>query len=257
MDNIAQEAFEHSLCTDMEQQWLQDLELVSKLYLVENAYVVDVLKSNLTEGQAHAIYESLGVGDNKYDGRKVAFIHNTFGKIIKHKGVDTKQIVPQLKDIFDNAVPIYVEAEREQTPRADGKPHKPHNNIVCYHSYLGKIRMGGEGYYVRFTVQQLNTKKKDFIAHQLHSTFITDTSLYNADTVSAPIKPPGTYPAMGNTNGVTDAKLQHFFEKAIAAATKMQKTAKKVGGVALTPGQLKGAAHVPPPKPANRRGRGL
>jgi hypothetical protein len=208
---------------ETENQSQRDWELTHKINLIDVACVIEILRTDLTEDEAREIYESLALGENKYDGRQVVFIHNTFGKIIKHKGVDTKQIIPQLKEIFDNSVPIYFETERQQAPRADGKAHKPHNNIVGYHNYLAKIRMENENYYVRFTVQQLNTRKKDFVANQLHSTFITNIDVYNANAVSISIKPSGTYPIMENTNGVVDAKLQHFFELAINLQKKCNK----------------------------------
>ena len=104
-----------------------------------------------------------------------------------HKGYDTSKIIPQLKEIFDESVPLNFELEQEQKNRADGTPHKKHWNFVGYHNYLGKFKDGEKDYFVRFTVPEEKTRKKDYIAKSLHSTFISDIKIYEADqSVSAP-----------------------------------------------------------------------
>ena len=151
-------------------------------------------KNSLTSARSHAglspdfpDYRGLPNGENKYDGSVVRFPMSTFGKIIRHKGYDTKAIIPQLKEIFDNSVLLNFEEERTQTNRPDGSVHKKHDNFKGYHNYLGKFNDGASDYFVRFTVQEQKTRKTDYIAKELHSTYISEIEIYKADkSVSGP-----------------------------------------------------------------------
>ena len=59
--------------------------------------------------------------------------------------------------------------------------HKEHTNFNGYHHYVGKVELGGNEYYVRFTLQEINTKRKDIIPNQLHSTFVSDVEIITLD----------------------------------------------------------------------------
>jgi hypothetical protein len=192
--------------TNAFKQWFGDWELANKLQLIEDLAATNILAHNLTDEQLFEAYKNIGEVRNKKDNRNVKFVNSTYGKIIRHKGVDTKKIVPQLKEVFEHAVPIYSEDVKEE--------HKEHKNFVGYHNYLGKIRLGGKGYYVRFTTQEEKTSSKEYNPNQLHSTFISDIELYeneNADT---------SFPRLltgASVAGISDAKLQQFFRQAIEA----------------------------------------
>ena len=193
-------------------KWFGDWELAGKMKIIEEAKTITVSKHSLGDKELEQAYQSLPNGVNKYDGRNTEFINNTYGKIIKHKGVPTSLIVPQLKEIYDASVPIFSESEEKK------EGHKEHPNFVGYHHYLAKIDIDGKPYYVRLTVQELKTnpskKKADgFTPNQFHSSFISDVELYE-NTAGTPIKTPGTSPAMGVSSGISDAKLQQFFESA-------------------------------------------
>lgn len=188
--------------------WFGDWENGNKLDLIENNKPTPINPNNYSVKQIEEIYHSLDNGVNKYDNKNVRFVNSTLGKLLRHKGFDTKQIIPQLKQIFDNAVPILSETEQAK------EGHKQHTNFKGYHHYLGKIKVDGKEMYVRFTVQELNAKAKTlkdgFIPNELHSTFVSDIEIYNAN--SAVIS--GKSPATNTGDGVIDTKLQHFFEKA-------------------------------------------
>ena len=145
------------------------------------------------------------VGENKNDGREVKWVKNTIGKILRNKGFDASRLVPVIKEVFDNSVHIFSENEIIK------EGHKIHSNFIDYHHYVGKIEDNGNEYYVRFTVQELNTRKKDFVPNQLHSTFISDIEIMSANTrVNT-----GKSPATTNISTPVDAKLQIFLETAI------------------------------------------
>lgn len=193
-------------------EWFGDWELANKLRMINNEHTILIHPNDYTIEQIEQIYKELENGINKYDNRNVRFVNSILGKILRHKGVDTKQIIPQLKNIFDNSVPILSETEQVQ------EGHKQHPNLKGYHHYLGKINIDGKEYYVRFTVQEgkINPSKKKadgFTPNELHSTFITDVAIYE-NTTNSPIKPPSTYSTMGTNSGISDTKLQEFFEKA-------------------------------------------
>lgn len=194
--------------TERFKDWFGDWEIGNKLDLIENNKPTSINPNNYSVKQIEEIYQSLDNGVNIYDNKNVRFVNSTLGKLLRHKGFDTKQIIPQLKQIFDNAVPILSETEQAK------EGHKQHTNFKGYHHYLGKIKVDGREMYIRFTVQELNAKAKTlkdgFIPNELHSTFVSDIEIYNAN----PAVISGKSPATNTSDGVTDTKLQQFFEKA-------------------------------------------
>ncbi len=127
------------------------------------------------------------------------------GKILRHKGFDSSLLIPKLKDVFDQSVHIDSETEQEKMG------HKKHPNFKGYHHYLGKIIWSQREYYVRFTLQEIKTRRKDIISSQLHSTYVSDIEIYSTDNrVNT-----GNTPATAKVDAInTDAKLVAFFEKA-------------------------------------------
>lgn len=119
--------------------------------------------------------KKLPLGENKHDGRKVSWVKSSIGKVLRHKGFDALLLVPRLKDVFDGSVRILSEDEMPK------EGHKAHPNFKGYHHYVGKVGLGGKEYYVRFTIQEVNTRKSDFVPNQLHSAFVSDVEIYSAD----------------------------------------------------------------------------
>lgn len=116
--------------------------------------------------------------------------------------------------------------------RPDGTIHKEHPNVDSFDNYVGKVNIGGKEYYVRTTV------KREIGQAGTHSFFVSDVSLYEKDAprLTLPNFPSGesymersinptesrTIPitSRGTTdfNGVVDAKLRQFFERANSEA---------------------------------------
>lgn len=189
-------------------RWFGDWEFAEILNMIDKIKPISVTNNpTISKKDAEAIFERLENGKNKYDGREITWVKNTVGKILRNKGFDASKLVPIIKEVFDNSVHIISENEIIK----DG--HKKHSNFIGYHHYVGKIEDNGKEYYVRFTVQELNTRKKDFVPNQLHSTFISDIEIMSANTrVNT-----GKSPATTNISTHVDAKLQTFFETASKA----------------------------------------
>lgn len=166
------------------------------------------------------------------DGRLVEFYRSAFKKIYKEGGL-FGQIVPVLDDVLDNSVLAYSEADKlGGMVRPDGTIHKEHPNVDSFDNYVGKVNIGGKEYYVRTTV------KCEIGQAGTHSFFVSDVSLYEKDAprLTLPNFPSGesymersinptesrTIPitSRGTTdfNGVVDAKLRQFFERANSEA---------------------------------------
>ena len=174
-----------------ERQWAQvrtpefkarfgDWEAAAKLSQIENLSPValNTLPDNYDVAKA---YEEIGTVENVRDGRKVRFVNSTLGKILRHRGYDISRIVPQLGGIFRDAIHLGFEKEREQAARPDGTRHKKHPNLLGYHNYLGKFKEGGREYFVRFTVQEEHTRNKEHNPNIVHSTFVSDVTIYETD----------------------------------------------------------------------------
>ena len=201
-------------------EWFGDWELAEKLRMIGSVTPVSVDDyQHIDQKEAEAIFEKLENGKNVHDGREVQWVKSIVGKILRHKGFDTSRLIPAIKDVFDNSVPIASEAEIKR------EGHKEHPNFKGYHHYVGKIQADGKDYYVRFTVQEINTRRKGIVANQLHSTFISDVEITSADTrVNT-----GNTPATANTSTFVDAKLQQFLEEARAAASNSSKVVDENG----------------------------
>ncbi len=170
-------------------RWFGDYEKAYRFGQINSLQAIQ-LRPIPTDADIHSIYGKLENGKNELDGKEVRFVNSTLGKILRHKGFNTALIIPQLKEIFDKSIPLGFQEERRQEPRPDGSKHKEHSNFVGYHNYLGKISLADKGktqeYYVRFTVQELHTRKKDFVPNELHSTYVSDVEIINAD-LNAPV----------------------------------------------------------------------
>lgn len=186
--------------------------------------------NDLSKDELREVYGSLpGV---EKDGRLVEFYRSAFKKIYKEGGL-FGQIVPVLDDVLDNSVLAYSEADKlGGMVRPDGTIHKEHPNVDSFDNYVGKVNIGGKEYYVRTTV------KREIGQAGTHSFFVSDVSLYEKDAprLTLPNFPSGesymersinptesrTIPitSRGTTdfNGVVDAKLRQFFERANSEA---------------------------------------
>ena len=149
---------------------------------IENLQSVAIMQGaeKLSKDELKAIYKALPDGQNKIDGRKVKFVNSSFGKIVGHGNAEIKKIIPQLAEIFNCSIPLHDSNYVSQNQRADGSFHKVHNNFIGYHNYLGKIKDAGNEYYVRFTIQELNTKEKE---NQFHDVFVSDIELYKKSDI--------------------------------------------------------------------------
>lgn len=201
--------------------WFGDWTQAATLKMIDELSPEPIVRNTFDDKQLRETYASLPNGKNIYDGRIVEFVNVSLGKILRHKGFDYRQIIPQIKTVFDKSVPIFFEEELL-------KPgHKVHGNYEGYHHYLGKIEMDGRNYYVRFTVQELHTnptKKKSpgFTPNQLHSAHISDIEIYSADL--HPVDSQIINRATDNEISTNiDTKLQNYLETAKQTAKNSSK----------------------------------
>jgi hypothetical protein len=210
-----------------------ECELVSRLSRVNDLLPTVIVPNSLTEHEARAVYRLLPTVRNSHDSREVRFVNATFGKLIGHKGVDAKQIIPYLPSLFAGSILIYSEEQQ----RIAG--HKWHNNLKCYHNYLTKISLCKRDYFVRLTVQEPVAGRRGKPTDELHSTFISAIWTKNpaSSSVSSQDSLQGDRSQTGRvvssfvsssivSNGdrsqtdIVDAKLRHFFECARVAEQK-------------------------------------
>lgn len=63
--------------------------------------------------------------------------------------------------------------------------HKNHaTNINAYHRYVTWFERDGKAYYLRFTVQKMRPSKKGVIDNIVHSSFVSEVSVYEQGAVS-------------------------------------------------------------------------
>jgi len=188
-------------------EWFGDWEAAEKTRAIEKLMPEELsTKEGLDKKAGENVVRGMENGVNAIDGRVVRFVTDCVGKLLRHKGFDYSRIIPDLKKLYDSSVPILFEKEVVQPG------HKDHtSNFVGYHHYVNRFLADGKEYYVRFTVQEIKTRKRDFVPNQMHSAHITDVEIYNAsrNVISGIIDP-----ATKSTSVKVDAKLQNFFESA-------------------------------------------
>ena len=204
-------------------KWFGDWENAYKLELIENLQPIGVDNKGLSRERAEEEYKKIGTSKtNRYDNRRIEFVNNAFGKIARHKNSALiLDIIPQLNDLFESAIPIYFEEERE--------PLKS-TNIVGSHNYLGKVRVNDEDYYVRITAQELTPSWKQNEKQgksNFHNMAVSDIAIYDESGSSVTAKDYSI--DNDNRNRFVDAKLQHFFETAREARENSSKVVDENG----------------------------
>ena len=204
-------------------RWFGDWENAYKLELIENLQPIGVDNKGLSRERAEEEYKKIGTSKtNRYDNRRIEFVNNAFGKIARHKNSALiLDIIPQLNDLFESAIPIYFEEERE--------PLKS-TNIVGSHNYLGKVRVNDEDYYVRITAQELTPSWKQNEKQgksNFHNMAVSDIAIYDESGSSVTAKDYSI--DNDNRNRFVDAKLQHFFETAREARENSSKVVDENG----------------------------
>ncbi len=204
-------------------RWFGDWENAYKLELIENLQPIGVDNKGLSRERAEEEYKNIGTSKtNRYDNRRIEFVSNAFGKIARHKNSALiLDIIPQLNDLFESAIPIYFEEERE--------PLKS-TNIVGSHNYLGKVRVNNEDYYVRITAQELTPSWKQNEKQgksNFHNMAVSDIAIYDESGSSVTAKDYSI--DNDNRNRFVDAKLQHFFKTAREARKNSSKVVDENG----------------------------
>ena len=194
----------HQVRTPQFKRWFGDWEIIAKAKAIKNLRPISLdNEEHATQKEAESIIEKLENGLNKFDGRITLWVKSAIGKILRHKGFDTSLLIPKIKVVFDNSIPMSDE------PEIAKEGHKAHPNFAGYHHYLGKIGKNGIEYYVRFTLQEVKTKRKDIAPNQLHSTFVSNVEIYKSTDTRVNT---GNTPATANNDAyIVDTKLHQFF----------------------------------------------
>lgn len=196
---------------------------------------ISVERNNLSRSELREVYSNLPSVEK--DGREIGFYHSAFKKIYKEGGL-FGQVVPVLDEVLGQSVLAYSEEDNlGGKVRPDGTIHKNHPNVESFDNYVGKIKLDGRDYYVRTTV------KREIGQAGTHSFFITDVELYEKTVVGLtlpnfpsgesslqrPVNPiesrtiPITSRGTTDIDGIVDAKLLKFFERASLEALELDK----------------------------------
>ncbi len=101
-----------------------------------------------------------------------------FDKLANHSAdTRTLRIVAGLKELVENAIPIYGEAHKPK-PSDIGK----RTNVVAWHTYAVKSQLDGESVYVKLVVRE-SAAGKFFIEH-FHDATVTPENEMQEDSSS-------------------------------------------------------------------------
>lgn len=165
----------------------------------------DISNDTTTKEKAKEVYKNIGTVTNSQTGDNVQFVNSVFGKIARHKEYDPR-LIGQLATLFENATFLFDEKADFETPRFDGTKHKNKNNVVSFSNYGAKIRIDGEEYIVRYSVQNMRNKKGAIGGRQFHSQQLSSIKIISDPTNL-------TASLMRGEEGIaSDYKLASFFK---------------------------------------------
>ncbi|MCX4285458.1 helicase-related protein, partial [Duncaniella dubosii] len=176
---------------------------------------VAVERNNMSRAELFAEYRTLP--DVAKDGINIQFLRTAFGKNYKEGGLFA-QVVPQLDALLEGSILAYSEKDSlGGMQRPDGTEHKAHPNVISFDNYVNKALIADKEYYVRMTVQKTRDNTTG-----LHSCFVSNVDIYEktatSETDSAIVRRPNQ-----PYDGITDAKLQKFFERASSEELELDK----------------------------------
>ncbi len=191
--------------TEAFKAWFGDWELAAKAKTIQALQSVKTIPHSMARTELETVYKNLPAVTK--GNITISFYRSAFDKNYRENGLFAAA-VPVLDRVLNNAILAYREIDnRAGELRKDGTTHKQHRNIESYDNYVGKVQINGNKYYVRFTVT--NEKSE----HGVHSQFVSNVELYNNSTKNASGRD-SSLPSRLVLDGITDAKLLHFFESA-------------------------------------------
>ncbi|MDR2504324.1 MAG: hypothetical protein LBD82_08120 [Deltaproteobacteria bacterium] len=159
----------------------------------------------LNKEGAESLARSFGKMENKSDGRIAELPVNTIGKILRHKGFDVSTILADIPGLYENALYGWP----EELSHAKGKPE--HSSIEGFRHYVNKFSDSSGEYFIRFAVQEKKGRQGKTGDSQIHSTIISEISVYRKNKGDAREQVGIINPLSPDASPFVDKKLQNFF----------------------------------------------
>jgi len=187
-------------------KWFGDWEASERANKIVKMSAVPVDVSSISEPDAISTYKGIGSRRNDATGIEAEFVNNSLWKIMRHKGFDPR-VIRSLGEAFSVALPAFDEPVSHEL-KGDGVKHKVHTNFTGYSHLVGKVKIGGSEYFVRFTLQNLKTKTKEKKS-QFHSAFVSDVTMY--ESTASGVKSMNNM-ATSDGGALVDSKLARFLD---------------------------------------------
>ncbi|MDR3191627.1 MAG: hypothetical protein LBT87_01025, partial [Treponema sp.] len=184
-------------------KWFGDWETAARIEEIEKSGPVKVtINAPVSQKEAEKIAASFGTLQNQSDGKATELPIATIGKIIYHQGFDVSRIIRDIPALYNTSIQGWTEQE---IPK---EGHKSHPNIQEYRHYINKFTDGTDEYYIRFTVTEEKTKPGKTGRNLIHSSAISEVSVYKNgdDSQRIRLKVPGE----ANSSPFIDKRLQQF-----------------------------------------------
>ena len=134
--------------------------------------VVESVDPNADRHTAKEIFRKMPPVRNAADGRVVRFPVMSAKKLVFHREINIFGLASSFEKIFS-------ESKRAWSETMAAIPdHRQHPNIDAYHQYVGKAVIGGESFYVRFTVREDSHGDG---RSELHGTAVSNVRVYKAE----------------------------------------------------------------------------
>ncbi|MDR1277415.1 MAG: hypothetical protein LBK02_01545, partial [Treponema sp.] len=195
----------YAVRTSSFKEWFGDWERAARIEGINNIVPADIkLGNHINKKEVEIKSEKFGLLENIHDERIAEFPIGSIGKIINNKGFDVSRIIDDLPKLYKESLLAWSEPEIKK------EGHKFHPNISEYHQYVNKFTDGTDEYFIRFTITETKAKTKSARKNLIHSTAISDVSIYKNGDDSQRIR--GINPGEAKTSPFIDLKLQQFFD---------------------------------------------
>ena len=126
--------------------------------------------NNIVRRAIKKLFAAFGKVKNQADGREVVFNGKDAGKMMMQSGVDMRTFAPELKNLFETALPAWSD------PPMSMEGHKDHPDVLDYRHYVNKfVGADGKDYYIRFTVRE---QKGTDGRKGVHAATVSEVAIY-------------------------------------------------------------------------------
>ncbi|MDR1786955.1 MAG: hypothetical protein LBR16_00675, partial [Treponema sp.] len=153
--------------------------MFGKMAPVEKHFVTDLFQPENKRYQPREVADAFKKPRNLT--LEVSFPKGTVGRLGVFFNNKRANLLSYTRELFDSSVYAYSNNYISTEARKDGSMHKAHSNILAYHNFINKVMYEGNPYYVRFIVEELQSKKGQVHKAQISNVTVTAEQIFEKE----------------------------------------------------------------------------